>query len=260
MGEASVERQSPAVQADPVGRSRAEDGLSRILREWTATLDAIPDLISVHDGEFRLVRVNRALARHLGRKPEELIGRRCHRLWHGTEVPWPDCPHRAAWRTGATVTREIVDPRTDHPFQITCSPYWDEHGRLVGTVHVARDVAEAKRLEAEREALIVRLQEALAQTQRLGGLLPICASCKRIRDDRGYWNQLEAYFEERSAAEFTHGICPECRNELYAEWRGTKGDAVAGPGGTARRGRGGTGGRSESCSKPRGELERSEEE
>lgn len=70
-----------------------------------------------------------------------------------------------------------------------------------------------ERLLAEK----ARLEEALAQIRRLSGLLPICASCKKVRDDRGYWTQIEAYVRERSEADFTHGICPECAARLYPE-------------------------------------------
>ncbi|GAB4347452.1 MAG: hypothetical protein Kow0089_24920 [Desulfobulbaceae bacterium] len=61
------------------------------------------------------------------------------------------------------------------------------------------------------------LQEALAEVRTLSGFLPICASCKKIRDDRGYWNQIEAYIREHSDAEFSHGLCPECAQKLYPD-------------------------------------------
>lgn len=73
------------------------------------------------------------------------------------------------------------------------------------------------RLESEREALIKELQEALATIKTLSGLLPICASCKKIRDDKGYWNQIESYIRDHSDAEFSHGICPECAKKLYPD-------------------------------------------
>ena len=63
-----------------------------------------------------------------------------------------------------------------------------------------------------------QLQEALANVRTLRGLLPICAACKKIRDDKGYWNQLELYIQQNSDAEFTHGICPECIHKLYPEF------------------------------------------
>jgi sigma-B regulation protein RsbU (phosphoserine phosphatase) len=72
-----------------------------------------------------------------------------------------------------------------------------------------------KRHQEERERLIEKLQVALAKVKLLSGLLPICASCKKIRDDKGYWNQIESYIIEHSEAEFSHGICPECAKKLY---------------------------------------------
>ena len=79
-------------------------------------------------------------------------------------------------------------------------------------------VAEAKRrAEAEKERLIVELQEALANIKTLSGMLPICAKCKKIRDDDGYWTMVEHYLTEHSDAQFSHGICPECGPELYGD-------------------------------------------
>ena len=70
-------------------------------------------------------------------------------------------------------------------------------------------------LVKEKEKLIGELKEALAKVKILSGLLPICSSCKKIRDDKGYWNQIETYIRERSEADFTHGICPKCAKMLY---------------------------------------------
>jgi sigma-B regulation protein RsbU (phosphoserine phosphatase) len=82
-----------------------------------------------------------------------------------------------------------------------------------------RAMAEAKRIaEEERERLIVELQEALAHVKTLSGLLPICMSCKKIRDDEGYWKQIEYYIQQRSEAKFSHGICPDCKTKLYPEY------------------------------------------
>jgi K+-sensing histidine kinase KdpD len=71
---------------------------------------------------------------------------------------------------------------------------------------------------AERARLIKELQEALGEVKQLSGLLPICASCKKIRDDQGYWNQIEFYISKHSEAKFTHGVCPECTKKLYPEY------------------------------------------
>jgi YesN/AraC family two-component response regulator len=94
------------------------------------------------------------------------------------------------------------------------------------TIAMARfdDLMELRRLNAElqagnqaRERLILELQDALDRVKTLSGLLPICASCKKIRDDEGYWNQLEAYIQEHSDVVFSHGLCPECAKKLYPE-------------------------------------------
>jgi CheY-like chemotaxis protein len=73
------------------------------------------------------------------------------------------------------------------------------------------------KLESEREALIKELQEAIAKIKTLSGLIPICAWCKKIRDDQGYWQTVEQYIKEHSPAEFTHSICPECQKKYFPE-------------------------------------------
>jgi DNA-binding NtrC family response regulator len=80
------------------------------------------------------------------------------------------------------------------------------------------EIAQRKKAEEEREKLIRELQLALAEVKTLSGLLPICASCKKIRDDKGYWNQIEVYIREHSGAEFSHGLCPDCAKKLYPEY------------------------------------------
>ena len=74
---------------------------------------------------------------------------------------------------------------------------------------------ERKNAELRQERLIAELRNAMDKIKTLGGLLPICANCKRIRDDKGYWNLLESYIKEHSGAEFSHGICPPCMAQLY---------------------------------------------
>ena len=80
------------------------------------------------------------------------------------------------------------------------------------------EVAQRKQAEEEREKLIRELQAALSEVKTLSGLLPICASCKKIRDDKGYWSQIEEYIRKHSDAEFTHGLCPGCAEKLYPEF------------------------------------------
>ena len=79
-------------------------------------------------------------------------------------------------------------------------------------------IAERKRAEAEREKLILQLQQAMANIKTLRGLLPICSHCKKIRDDTGYWHTVETYVRQHSDADFSHGICPQCLGKLYPEY------------------------------------------
>lgn len=89
--------------------------------------------------------------------------------------------------------------------------------QIAGAIANAQLFIERKRAEAEREKLIVQLQKVIGEVKQLSGLLPICASCKKIRDDKGYWNQIETYIRDRSEAEFSHGICPDCFKKLYPD-------------------------------------------
>ena len=79
-----------------------------------------------------------------------------------------------------------------------------------------------RELIKEKEKLVDELQSALAKVKTLSGLLPICSSCKKIRDDTGYWYQIESYIRARSEAEFTHSICPNCSKTLYPGLRKNK--------------------------------------
>jgi len=81
-----------------------------------------------------------------------------------------------------------------------------------------KEIDERKRVEEERERLIRELKAALSEVKTLSGLLPICASCKKIRDDKGYWNQIESYIRNHSEAEFSHSICPDCGKKLYGDY------------------------------------------
>ncbi len=90
--------------------------------------------------------------------------------------------------------------------------------RIKQELTLAQDEIERrKKLENEKEKLIAELQQALSEIKTLRGFLPICASCKKIRDDEGYWQQIEQYIQDRSDARFSHSICPECTKKLYPD-------------------------------------------
>jgi PAS domain S-box-containing protein len=90
-------------------------------------------------------------------------------------------------------------------------PFNDENGTFGGYIGSCIDITDT----VEARKLVMNEKEA--EIKRLRGLLPICSFCKKIRDDKGYWNQIETYIRERSDAEFSHGICPECYKMYYPE-------------------------------------------
>ena len=97
--------------------------------------------------------------------------------------------------------------------------------RNVNTTHfegIVEDITEYKRAEQEREELITQLREAVANVKTLSGLLPICSHCKKIRNDEGYWQQIESYIHQHSGTQFSHGVCPECLKKHYSKFLGDK--------------------------------------
>ncbi len=94
---------------------------------------------------------------------------------------------------------------------------WTEDGKPLRVVGTHSDVTRRKEAELKNQHLVRELSKALANVKVLRGLLPICASCKKIRDDKGYWNQIESYIRDNSEADFSHGICPDCAKRLYPD-------------------------------------------
>ncbi|MCP4159034.1 MAG: response regulator [Deltaproteobacteria bacterium] len=99
--------------------------------------------------------------------------------------------------------------------QIDWDYIFDSKGKPTGIISAITDITEQKQAEKGREKILKALQGALENVKTLSGLLPICAHCKKIRDDKGYWNKIEAYVEKHSNASFSHGMCPECLDLFY---------------------------------------------
>ncbi len=90
----------------------------------------------------------------------------------------------------------------------------DQEDVPVRARYLFRDVSQRKQAEEERISLIEQLREAIASVHTLHGLLPICAICKNVRDDRGYWTEIESYMRKHASTDFSHGLCPSCRAEV----------------------------------------------
>lgn len=96
--------------------------------------------------------------------------------------------------------------------------FLDGKGEIGGVEGIARDITELKTAQEAQKKLIGELRDAMAKIRTLSGMLPICSSCKKIRDDKGYWKRLEAYIYEHTDAQLSHGLCPDCVKKLYPSY------------------------------------------
>jgi PAS domain S-box-containing protein len=194
-----------------------------LLRRRTAVMSIVLDESTdpifniLEDGTYRYV--NNAFSGPFGKTPDEVIGRRIDDIFSRDEAEKRMLVVRRAFATGETVVFDVrVPTAAGDLFYITSvKPVKDERGTVVSVVCISKNITERKRAEQERERLIGDLTEALTRIRTLSGLLPICARCKKIRDDQGYWQQIESYIREHSEADFTHGLCPSCADQLFSD-------------------------------------------
>jgi len=137
----SRERAAEALRA-------SERRLQRLMLEFRAVLDAIPDNLTLQSRELTVQWANRGAALGIGRRPEELVGRRCHELWHGRDTPCPNCPVERAFRTGRSES-EVATTPDGCTWELRAVPIIDERGEVTGAVEVGRNVTELRRLEAQ---------------------------------------------------------------------------------------------------------------
>ena len=225
-----IGRLGAAFNAMMAQRKEAEDRIQASEKKLRDVTSNLAEGLYVVDDGGKLTFLNPEAERLLGWTMDELNEKGAHDLVHfrradGTPLPLAECAMHNVIKSGATYfSAEEVFVRKDgtvFPISVVSSPIFEE-GRVIASVTAFRDISERKALEQEREQLILDHLDALSKINTLSGLLPICASCKRIRDDQGYWNQIEAYIQQHSGAEFSHGICPECAKKIYPEFYGDK--------------------------------------
>ncbi|MFC1839676.1 PAS domain S-box protein [Thermodesulfobacteriota bacterium] len=171
------------------------------------------------DSEGRITSVNRKELEMLGYTSEEIEGRfladfimeetaseSIDELLLGKKLPTNGRKRNLRKKDGSTLPILIDDILVKN-----------ENNNIIGMRSIHIDVSGIQKVEEEREKLIKSLEDALSEVKTLSGLLPICAHCKKIRDDKGYWKQIESYIQERSEAEFSHGICRECAVKFYPD-------------------------------------------
>jgi len=131
----------------------------------------------------------------------------------------------AAWYTGRTLSVVValvsaatwfyVDLLSGHPYSHPIYSYWNTIIRLVTFLAIGLALSQVRTMLDTEIRLRREVEKAMGEVKQLRGLLPICAWCKKIRNDAGLWEQVELYVGSHSAAEFTHGVCPECYGKLH---------------------------------------------
>ena len=132
---------------DITDRKQKEETIIKAKESWEQTFDSIPDLISIIDNDYRIVHANKAMANRMGVTSEECIGLPCYRIVHDSTKPPSFCPHRQLIEDGLEHTAEIHEGRLGGDFIVSVSPLTGPDGRLIGSVHVARDITERKQME-----------------------------------------------------------------------------------------------------------------
>lgn len=169
--------------------------------DWEKTFNTMSDFVSVHDKDFKIVKVNQSLCDFMGKNADEIIGKYCYQVFHNTDAPIANCPHKKTSGTGHSETAIISDLNIGFPLQITCSPLFDTDETFQGSVHIARPYEPAGNRNGKKCEVI-----------------PICASCKSIRQYDNKWIPPEEYFVKKYKYQFTHSICRDCQEILYPEY------------------------------------------
>ncbi len=208
---------------DTTERKRAEEALRDSEERFRALVESTCDLVWEVDRDGKYTYVSPKVNDILGYEPEEVLGRTLFDL-----MP-PEEAEKMAFLFGKIfaarkplIQLENVNLRKTGEaviLETSGEPIYNKAGDVIGYRGIDRDITERKKTAEEQERLIGALQEALAKIKTLRGMLPICSSCKKIRDDKGYWTQIELYVREHSEAEFSHSLCPECAQKLYPGFR-----------------------------------------
>lgn len=199
-------------------RKQAERKSEDMLHFMQTLLDTIPSPIFYEDDQGRFLGCNDAFEQYLGLSKAQIVGKGL------SQIAPDDLAHKSLFRDSILLQvpgKQIYESQLvyadgqKHDMICSVATFLNAEAKVAGLVGVMTDITERKSAEMEREKLIEELQSALSKVRLLSGFLPICSSCKKIRDDQGYWQQLEAYIRDHSEAEFSHSICPDCAEKLY---------------------------------------------
>jgi PAS domain S-box-containing protein len=183
-----------------------------------AILDGLDVVVYVADMDtYEILYLNDFARQQMG----EIDGRKCYEMLQvGQTGPCDFCTNDklidAQGQPTGPYIWEFQNTRFDTWSRIVDKAITWADGRIV-RLEVAPDITNLKQAQAENLALIAKLEKALEEVDTLRGIIPICSFCKKVRDDQGFWDQVERYFGKRSGAEFSHGICPECMEKNFPE-------------------------------------------
>jgi PAS domain S-box-containing protein len=209
------------IARDITDRKRVEKALRQSEERFRVALKNAPVRVFNQDLELRFTWTNSdmmiwAKQDCLGKTDMEIVG--------GEEGARLTAFKKEVLRTGRGARTEVglsVDGEKYY-FDMVAEPLRDANGTIQGLTCSATDITSAKKSLLERERLIAQLQEALEEVKMLSGLLSICASCKRIMNEREVWEPLESYIQSHSQAKFSHGVCPDCLRKLYPDYYSKK--------------------------------------
>lgn len=179
-----------------------------------------PTFSFYQDGTYRYV--NKAFAFGVGKSQDEIIG---HRIWDVFAQEEADKRFAIVKKVFAEGESQEIEVRVPLPsgdtyYITTIKPIFDQKGKVETVICTSKNITKRKLIEIELHEKHDNLLKALEEIKILSGFLPICSSCKSIRDDKGYWNKIEAYLSKHSSLELTHSLCPSCAEKLYSndEW------------------------------------------
>lgn len=218
---AQLKESNRALQNEINERTHIEDEL----RQANITLENVLESSSplcITNVDYEILRANKSYL-EIWPKKSSTQGQniKCFESRPGSLCHTDNCPLQQIINGKEEVTFESAKYQSQgelKTFIISARPFRDADGNLIGIVESFQDISARISAETAKVELIDDLQEALDKVNLLTGMLPICASCKKIRDDKGYWNQIETYIRDHSEAEFSHGICPDCARKLYPEF------------------------------------------
>lgn len=199
-------------------QQRAKQQVETTLLFQQQLLDAIPAPVFYKDRAGVYLGCNRAFEQFVARERQQIVGKSVYQIAPADIAKTYESKDQELFNApGTQIYEYVVEKKTGEKLHVMFhkATFVDFGGRVAGLIGVILDITERKSAEFEREKLIEKLQKALDEVKVLSGLLPICSSCKKVRDDSGFWNQIESYIEKRSAAQFSHSLCPDCTRTLY---------------------------------------------